>query len=111
MFKQIKGITILAIVLLCFCLAYGCLTNAEDENTVEDGGKIFKNCSGCHLKGQNLIKEDKPIIGSAKLKKKETFKEFISEPHPPMPSFKKIAENPQKLDALYKYVSSLMSEK
>ena len=75
------------------------------------GEKLFKaNCAGCHLNGQNLIKPNKPIIGSQKLKSKETFKEFISSPPPPMPNFKNIVEKQAQLDSLYSYVVSLMGQ-
>lgn len=87
---------------------------AEEElvtgSKLEQGKAIFKNCSGCHLNGQNLIKKEKPIIGSQKLKTQDSFKEFISSPPPPMPKFQKIADDPQKLEALYAYVRSLKKQ-
>ena len=73
------------------------------------GEKLFKaNCSGCHLNGQNLIKPDKPVVGSAKLKSKQFFSTFLESPPPPMPNFKNIAAENEQLSALYNYVSSLM---
>lgn len=96
-----------------FMLAYSYFSVAKDlpPSAGEEGKKIFKNCAGCHLKGLNLIKEDKPIIGSKKLKSVNEFKEFISNPPPPMPNFKNIADNPEKLNALYSYVVSIMASK
>ena len=88
------------------CFAFWSISNAQDSKEIT-GEKIFKNCAGCHLKGQNLIKQDKPIIGSSKLASKVVFKEFISVPHKPMPSFKNIADSKEELDALYNYVNSL----
>lgn len=88
------------------CLAFWNISSAQD-NVKTSGKEIFQNCSGCHFKGQNLIKQDKPIIGSSKLKSKETFRYFISAPPKPMPNFKHIADNKEKLNALYNYVSSL----
>ena len=88
-------------------LIYGAEGSIKNDPALEQGKKIFKNCSGCHLNGQNLIKENKPIIGSSKIKSKDVFKEFLSEPHPPMPNFKKIADDPGKIDALLQYVKSL----
>lgn len=77
----------------------------------EKGQKLFKtNCSGCHLNGQNLIKADKPLVGSIKLKTKQSFSEFISAPPPPMPNFKNIVLKPDQLDELYSYVISLMGK-
>ena len=91
------------------CFAFWNISNAEDGKEVS-GEKVFKNCAGCHLKGQNLIKKDKPIIGSSRLQSKQIFKDFISVAHKPMPSFKNIADDKEKLDALYNYVSSLKAK-
>lgn len=75
---------------------------------LEIGEKLFKkNCSGCHLNGQNLVKADKPVIGSKEIKTKAVFKVFIENPPKPMPKFKNITDNPEQLDALYRYVISL----
>ncbi|OGI19094.1 MAG: hypothetical protein A3B68_07835 [Candidatus Melainabacteria bacterium RIFCSPHIGHO2_02_FULL_34_12] len=93
-----------------FTLAYNVYSKPDDaQNPGKIGGeKLFKaNCAGCHLNGQNLIKKDKPIIGSAKLKSKELFSELLNHPPKPMPEFKNITSNPDQLDALYKYVLSL----
>ena len=93
--------------------AYRCFSmsgmSSISDNDLQGGGKIFKaNCSGCHLNGQNLIKPNKPIIGSLKLKSKESFKEFLSSPPPPMPNFKNIVGMQGQFDSLYSYVVSLM---
>lgn len=97
-------------ILFNLCLALttdrGAFTYGAESKV--SGEKLFKtNCSGCHLNGKNLIKPDKPIIGSLKLKSKETFKAFIESPPAPMPKFKNIASKEDQLDTLYKYVSSL----
>lgn len=98
-----------------FNLAYYSVSRAEEMTMgAKDGQRgmqLFKvNCSGCHLNGQNLIKPDKPIVGSGMIKSKKSFQAFISEPHPPMPNFKNIAMKPNQLDALYSYVTSLMGK-
>ena len=101
---------ILRFLVLIFLFAFGCFSflNAEEAGNADLGKRLFKNnCSGCHLNGQNLIKAEKPIIGSLKLKSKEAFKEHITSPPPPMPSFKKIADNEEELNALYDYVRTL----
>ena len=80
----------------------------SDGNHEGLGEKLFKtNCSGCHLNGQNLIKPDKPIIGSIKLKSKQAFKMWLENPAPPMPNYKNIANMSTQLDALYNYVLSI----
>lgn len=95
-----------------FLLAYNSFSqpekNTQSIDDLELGKNIFKkNCSGCHLSGKNIIKPEKPIIGSNKLKSKNSFKDFIQDPPPPMPKFKNIVGEPKQLDALYRYVSSL----
>lgn len=75
------------------------------------GEKLFKNnCSGCHLNGTNLIKPDKPIIGSLKIKSQANFGAFLENPPPPMPKFANITTKPETLNALYSYVVSLMGK-
>ena len=94
-----------------FLLAYGLLkpsTASMSGGEPELGARLFKkNCSGCHSNGQNLIKADKPIIGSKEIRAKVVFKAFIENPPKPMPKFKNITDNPEQLDALYRYVISL----
>ena len=81
------------------------------DSDSQPGAKMFKaNCAGCHLNGKNLIKPDKPIISSSKLKSKQTFKDFLSSPPPPMPNFKTIANNNTQFNELYSYVISLMGK-
>lgn len=82
--------------------------SGDSIQTQRKGEKLFKtNCSGCHLKGENLIKPDKPIIGSQKIKSKQLFELWLENPTPPMPNFKNITSKPNQLDALYNYVTSL----
>lgn len=111
----IKLIILIFLLNVIIVQAYNSFSMVKDhsESMVSDGAsrgeKLFKtNCSGCHLNGKNLIKPDKPIIGSLKLKSKESFKVFISSPPPPMPNFKNIALKDDHFNALYNYVVSLM---
>ena len=119
MFKQLPGFIKLFLLVFIinsvFIMAYSSFSKPNMDSPrgdeQEKGQKLFKsNCSGCHLNGQNLIKPDKPIVGSSKLASKETFSSFISSPPPPMPNFKNIVEKPGQLSALYDYVSSLMGK-
>ena len=118
MFKQlpvfVKLFIIIFLINIVFSSAYNCLSKPTMglvlDNGPSRGEKLFKaNCSGCHLNGQNLIKPDKPIIGSLKLKSKQLFETFISAP-PPMPNFKNIVSKQGELNALHKYVISLMGK-
>ena len=119
MFKQLPGFIKLFLLVFIinsvFITAYSSFSKPNMDSLGNEeqgkGQKLFKsNCSGCHLNGQNLIKPDKPVIGSAKLASKEAFSVFISSPPQPMPNFKNIAEKPGQLNALYEYVSSLMGK-
>ena len=86
-------------------------SKSRANNEVISGEKFFKaNCSGCHINGQNLIKPNKPIIGSQKLKSKNSFARFIESPPPPMPSFKNITLKQEQFTALYNYVTSLKAK-
>ena len=100
-------INVMFTCLVSYCSMLGMSLLAGNEN----GEKIFKaNCSGCHLNGQNLIKAEKPIIGSLKLKSKQAFIAHLQNPPPPMPNFKNIASESSQLDALYSYVVTLMGK-
>ena len=102
---------VLVINLLIAMANYYTTSSSANNEKGPNGEKIFKsNCSGCHLNGENLIRPNKPIIGSAKLKSKVLFKDFLHNPPKPMPSFENITEKEDKLDALYKYVISLMGK-
>lgn len=112
---MIRLIFLIFVINLIFVSAFRCFSNPEMPLSMGDetsrGEKLFKaNCSGCHLGGQNLIKPDKPLAGSLKLKSKQSLKAFIENPPPPMPKFKNIADKADQLDALYNYVVSLMGK-
>ena len=119
MFKKLPlTITLYVLILLInlfFVLACRCFSKPEmgsmPAESLSGGETLFKaNCSGCHLNGQNLIKPNKPIIGSLKLKSKESFKAFIESPPAPMPSFRNITSKSNQFNALYDYVVSLMGK-
>ena len=111
----IKFIVILFFINIFFLFANHSIRGEEGKSTPgekgEKGEKLFKaNCSGCHLNGQNLIKPEKPVIGSLKLKSKEIFKALLENPAPPMPKFKNITSMDAQLNDLYNYVTSLMAK-
>ena len=102
---------VLVVLILFICVSLANYSFSKQGDSPSQGEKLFKaNCAGCHINGQNLIKPDKPIIGSAKIKSKVIFKEFLKAPPKPMPSFENITGKEEKLDALYKYVISLMGK-
>ena len=116
MFKRfpavIKLLFLLVLLNTIIFWAYSCFSKPEKgPENVNSGAKLYQvNCSGCHLNGKNLIKADKPIIGSKMLKSKQGFKIFLNNPPQPMPNFKNITEKPVQLEALYNYVVSLMGK-
>ncbi len=114
MLKQIptsfKLLLILFLINTIFIVASFSMSG-NDEVSSSKGEKIFKaNCAGCHLNGQNLIKANKPIIGSAKLQSKQIFKTFLEAPPKPMPKFENITSMDAHLNSLYNYVITLMGK-
>ncbi len=112
MFKSIplsiKLFILLFVINAIFVVASYSKPNLETFNR---GEKIFKaNCSGCHLNGQNLIKADKPIIGSLKLKSKGVLKKFLESPPQPMPKYDNITSMDAQFDSLYEYLIMLMGK-
>ncbi len=112
MFKQIpiaiRLLILLFLINTIFMVASFSRSNNPDNSK---GEKIFKaNCSGCHLNGQNLIKANKPVIGSAKLQSKIGFKEFLESPPRPMPKFENITSMEIQFNSLYNYVNTLMGK-
>ncbi len=116
MFKRlpasIKLLFLLVLLNTIIFSAYNCFSKpARGFENVNRGEKLYQvNCSGCHLNGRNLIKADKPIVGSKMLKSKQDFKAFLDNPPQPMPNFRNITEKQAQLDSLYNYVISLMGK-
>ena len=113
MLKQIptplKLLLILFLINTIFTVASFSMSNNDEASS--KGEKIFKaNCAGCHLNGQNLIKADKPIVGSAKLGSKQVFKKFLESPPKPMPKFENITSMDAHFNSLYNYVITLMGK-
>ena len=71
----------------------------------------MSNCEACHMMGKNVIKPGKDIVVSSKLASMDDFKAFLSEAHGVMPAFKKIADEPEVLSALYKFAKKLKDQK
>jgi uncharacterized membrane protein len=68
------------------------------------GERIFlANCSACHPQGGNVIKPDKPLINSPKLKDLKTFIGWIRNPDPPMPVYSPSKVSDQEAGELYQY--------
>ena len=118
MFKQTP--TFIKLFVLCFLISaiftvasfsMSDMSSIGENEGVNKGEKLFKaNCSGCHLNGQNLIKADKPIIGSSKLQSKSVLKKFLESPPPPMPKFENITSMDGQFNSLYNYLITLMGK-
>ena len=113
MFKQIP--TSVKLFVLCLLIntifVVAGFSMSNDESLSNKGERIFKaNCAGCHLNGQNLIKADKPVAGSIKLKSKLVFKKFLEVPPQPMPKFENITSMDAQFNSLYNYVITLMGK-
>lgn len=89
-------------------IGYNCFTSVKAENSLVLGEKVYKaNCAGCHMNGLNVIKKDKPVIGSSKIKSKDVLKEFLNNPPAPMPKYTALTSDVTQLDALYTYLNTL----
>ena len=115
MLKQIpiplKLLLMLFLINTIFTVASFSMSGNDELSPSNKGEKIFKaNCAGCHLNGQNLIKADKPVIGSIKLKSKLAFKKFLESPPQPMPKFENITSMDGQFNSLYNYVITLMGK-
>ncbi len=101
----------LATAIVSACFSMSDMSSMPGNDGLNKGEKIFKaNCAGCHLNGQNLIKADKPVIGSTKLQSKPVFKKFLESPPKPMPEYKNITSMDTQLDSLYSYLITLMNK-
>ena len=112
MFKKIptpvKFLILLFLINIIFTVA-GFSMSADEQ--FSKGERIFKaNCAGCHLNGQNLIKANKPVVGSVKIKSKQVFKKFLESPPQPMPKFENITSMDSQFNSLYNYVITLMGK-
>ncbi len=84
------------------------LSGNQTVNAASTGDKLFAtNCAACHQGGKNIVNPKKPIIGSAKLASKESFKEYLLKPGSTMVPYPAIANNPADLSALFDYCKSL----
>ncbi len=73
------------------------------------GEKLFEaNCVGCHPQGGNLIKPDRPIRNSPKLKDLDTFIAWIRHPQAPMPPFPEPQVSPGQAKELFRYISEVL---
>lgn len=112
MFKSIPlSVKLLILLLVINTILVVASYSKPNMESLNKGERIFKaNCSGCHLNGQNLIKADKPVVGSLKLKSKDVFKKFLESPPQPMPKYDNITSMDAQFDSLYDYLVTLMGK-
>jgi len=78
---------------------------ATTPKEVGAGESVFQQrCSMCHPDGGNIVKPDKPIRGSSKLKDLKTFVGYIRSPYAPMPAFPSSEISEEKARELYDYI-------
>ena len=82
----------------------------ETSKYFQAGKKIFEvNCQACHPRGENLIKPDRPIRNSAKLKKLEPFITWIRHPEKPMPPFPESQISIDQAKDLYRFITRVLT--
>jgi mono/diheme cytochrome c family protein len=84
------------------------LAGSQTARAASKGQDLFAlNCEGCHKAGANVMNPKKPIIGSAKLANKQTFKSFLLKPTGQMPPASAVTGNEADVSALYDYCKTL----
>lgn len=74
------------------------------------GEKLFAvHCKGCHPGGGNVMRPDRPLVGSDALKSPETFVALIRRPPAPMPPFAPAAISDGDAKELYRYVTNVLA--
>jgi mono/diheme cytochrome c family protein len=103
--SMLKALAIPVVVLLCLNTT---LPGNQSAKAAGSGESLFTaNCAVCHKAGGNIMNAKKPVIGSAKLANKQTFKGYLLKPTAPMQPAPVIANNDADLTALYDYCKSL----
>jgi uncharacterized membrane protein len=78
----------------------------EPSKSFLAGEKTFETyCFSCHPRGGNLIRPNKPIKNSSRLKDLETFMAWIRHPNKPMPPFPESQISINQTKELYAYLS------
>lgn len=116
------SIRVMPFYILCLCavtvLGYfgGALTfngrTIQGPPQYQAGQQIYSvNCAACHPGGGNSLQPDKPIVASPLTASQQMFEFWIRHPASPMPAFSEAKLPPDKLQALYEYVSNVMEKK
>jgi uncharacterized membrane protein len=73
------------------------------------GEKVFAtHCKGCHPGGGNVMRPDRPLIGSGALKSPEAFIALLRRPQEPMPAFPPSSVSDGDAKELYRYVTNVL---
>lgn len=79
------------------------LAGNKDAKT-PSGQQIFKqHCASCHDAGGNLVRQGKPVAGSAELSSIVRFKKYLSNPPGHMPYYQNLVSDEKMIKALYEY--------
>jgi uncharacterized membrane protein len=81
-----------------------------EANAYSLGEKVFADqCKCCHPGGGNLMRPDRPLIGSGALKSPEAFIALIRRPPEPMPAFAPSVLSDGDARELYRYVTNVLA--
>jgi mono/diheme cytochrome c family protein len=83
----------------------------KDTDSIARGAQIFQQrCASCHAGGGNSVNAKRPLAGSKQLAHLATLKAYLSAPPGHMPYYQDVVENPELLQALYKYCKTLKKQ-
>ena len=102
-----KSIWLTVLVLLFVDLVAAASTPCIAADTSYGAGLYQKNCEACHHIGENIIRPEKTMARSDKLKTKSEFKKFLARQNGLMPPYKTIVRSDKDLQALYLYIKQL----
>ena len=110
-------VAVIAMSFLAACLVFHGVSAAATKGT-PDGAKLYANhCGGCHPNGGNVITPALPVIGSPKLKDRDTFLKFNRNPlkadgsKGAMPAFTKEVISDQDMNRIYQYTVKMRPAK
>ncbi|MDA8140868.1 MAG: c-type cytochrome [Desulfobacteraceae bacterium] len=115
------SVRLLPIYFLCLCavtvLGYygGQLTfggrTIEGPRQYLAGQRIYAvSCTACHPNGGNALMPDKPVARSPLLASPQMFEFWLRHPAAPMPAFADKTLPPDKVQALYDYITSVLGK-
>lgn len=76
----------------------------------EPGRTLYAaNCGGCHANGGNVIKPELPVKNSPKTADFQSFRSWIRNPSPPMPTYSSTVLTDQQARDIFQYVTQVLN--